>query len=88
MVYGGTWTLTMFDKKRLEAMEMRTHSRTQLRISSTERKSNIDILQIIGERRILIVNMRPRSKKFMEHLIRHNPFIINQHNGCIQHTPV
>ena len=54
LLYGcETWTINGQDKKKLEAMEMWIWRRL-LKISWTERKSNVDVLNQVGEKRILL----------------------------------
>jgi len=41
------------------------------KISCIERKSNQDILEIIGEKRLLVDSMRERRLKMIRHTLRH-----------------
>lgn len=57
--------------------------RRLLRISWSERKNNAKILQIVGEKRILLFIVRSRSEKIMGHLIRQHFYISNIMEGRI-----
>ena len=59
--------------RRLEAMEMWCWRRL-MRVSWTERGSNANILEIIGERRELLRNLRKGQMVFLGHAIRADGF--------------
>jgi len=83
LLYGcETWTINGQDKKKLEAIEMWIWRRL-LKISWTERKSNVDVLNQVGEKRILLNTIKERSGKMFGHLLRHNLFMTNIFEGRI-----
>lgn len=58
--------------------------RKLLKISWTERKSNVDVvLNQIGEKRIVLNTIKERSGKMFGHLLRHNLFMTNIFEGRI-----
>jgi len=54
-----------------------------LKISWTERKSNVDVLNQVREKRILLNTIKERSGKMFGHLLRHNLFMTNIFEGQI-----
>jgi len=82
LLYGSeTWTINEQDKK-LEAMEMWKWKRL-LKVSWIEMKNNIDILNQVEEKIILLNIIKERSGKMFGHLLRHNPFMTNIFEGRI-----
>ena len=69
-LYGAeTWSLKKQDESRLEAFEMWVWRRME-KISWTERKTNEEVLDIVGENRKLLREVRTRQKKWMEEVLR------------------
>ncbi len=64
-----TWTLRKEDIKRLEAFEMWIWRRME-GISWMERKTNEEVLRIVGEERSLIATIRRRQHKWIGHILR------------------
>ena len=70
LLYGcEAWTVSREMERRLEAMEMWCWRR-MLKVSWTERRSNVNILETIGSRRELLAVMRKRQMAFFGHVIR------------------
>ena len=70
LLYGcEAWTVSKEMERRLEAMEMWCWRRV-MRVSWTERRSNIDVLEAIGGRRELLATVRKRQMAFLGHVIR------------------
>ena len=70
VLYGSeTWTMRQEDIKRLEAFEMWIWRRME-RISWVERRTNEEILQLVGKRRSLMGTIRGRQKKWIGHILR------------------
>ena len=70
LTYGcESWTLTNPDIKRLEAMKMWIYRRMK-RISWMERVSNVEILDLVNEKRTLIKTIRQRQLTFIGHIMR------------------
>jgi hypothetical protein len=70
LLYGSeTWTLRKEDIKRLEAFEMWVWRRME-KISWTERKTNEEVLHIVGERKCLVEMITKRKKNWIGHVIR------------------
>jgi len=63
-----TWTLSILDKRRMEALEMWTW-RKMMKISWREWKSNIEVLNMIEEPRKIIKMMEIRKAKYFGHII-------------------
>jgi hypothetical protein len=55
--------------------------RRLLKISWTERKSNVDVLNQVGEKIMLLNIIKERSGKMFGHLLRHNLFMTNIFEG-------
>ena len=65
-VYGcETWTVSKVMERKLEAMEMWCWRR-MLRVSWTERRTNVNILEAIGSRRELLPLLRRRQMTFRD----------------------
>ena len=72
LLYGcETWTVSKVMEKKLEAMEMWCWRR-MLRVSWTERRTNVNILEAIGSRRELVPLLRKRQMTFLGHIMRAN----------------
>jgi hypothetical protein len=71
-----TWTINEQDKKKLEAMEMFMWRRL-IKISWIERKINVDVLNQVEEKIMLLNTIKERSGKMIGHLFRHNLFMTN-----------
>ena len=70
LLYGAeSWTLSKKMEEKLQAMEMWIWRR-MLKISWTERKSNEEVLRMIGEKRELTKTVRKRQMKFIGHTMR------------------
>ena len=70
LLYGcEAWTVSREMERRVEAMEMCCWRR-MLRVRWTERRSNANILKVIGSRRELLAGLRKRQMKFLGHVIR------------------
>lgn len=70
LLYGvESWTLSAAMVRRLEAMEMWLWRR-MMRISWTARRTNDEVLEMVGERRGLMGTVRLRQLKFFGHVMR------------------
>ena len=70
LLYGcETWTVSREMEKRLEAMEMWCWRR-MLRVSWTERRTNVNILEAIESGRELMAVLRKRQMGFLGHVMR------------------
>ena len=70
LLYGcETWTVSREMEKRLEAMEMWCWRR-MLRVSWTERRTNVNILEAIESGRELMAILRKRQMGFLGHVMR------------------
>jgi hypothetical protein len=70
LLYGAeTWTLRKEDIKRLEAVEMWMWRRME-KISWTEKITNEEVLERVGEERQLIKLIRNRKKNWVGHVLR------------------
>ena len=70
LLYGcEAWTVSGVMEKRLEAMEMWCWRR-MLRVSWTQKRSNVSILESIGSRRELLAVVRKRQMAFLGHVVR------------------
>jgi len=69
-LYGSeTWTLRKEEIRSLEAVEMWIWRRLE-KISYTERKTNEEVLRIVGEERQLTNLLRNRKKNWIGHVLR------------------
>ena len=66
-----TWTMHHAIEKRLEAMEM-WFLRRMMRVSWTERKSNVDVLKDAECVRTLINKIKKKQARFVGHVMRRN----------------
>ena len=70
LLYGcEAWTVSKEMERRLEAMEMWCWRR-MMRVSWTERRSNVNVLETIGGGRELLATVRKRQMAFLGHVIR------------------
>ena len=70
LLYGAeSWTLNKRMEERVQAMEMWMWRR-MMKISWTERKTNEEVLTMIGEKRELLKTIRRRQMKFVGHIMR------------------
>lgn len=70
MLYGvESWTISKTMVNRLEAMEMWLWRR-RMKITRTARRSNEEVLEMVGERRELMGAVRLRQLKFLGHVMR------------------
>lgn len=84
LLYGcETWTMGVYEKRRLEAMEMWMWRR-MTRTSWIEKKSNEVLLEEIKEKRSLMQRIMKRKIKLIGHLLRHNTFITNIIEGKME----
>jgi hypothetical protein len=69
-LYGAeTWTLRKEDVRRLDALEMWLWRRME-KVSWKEKKTNIEVLEIVGEKRILVDTIVQRKKNWIGHVLR------------------
>ena len=72
LLYGcEAWTVSREMENRLEAMEMWCWRR-MLKVSWTQRRSNVSILETVGSRRELMAVVRRRQMTFFGHIVRAN----------------
>lgn len=64
-----TWTLRKDELRRLEALEMWLWRKME-KISWTERKTNEEVLKIVGENKLLIRTIINRKKTWIGHVVR------------------
>ena len=70
LTYGcESWTFRKQDESRLEAMEMWIY-RQMKKISWIDKKSNKEVLEMIGEERKLLKTIRQRQLRFIGHIVR------------------
>ena len=70
LLYGAeTWSLRQEDVQRLEAFEMWIWRRMQ-KVSYTEHKTNEEVLNLVGEKRVLIETIIRRKKNWIGHVLR------------------
>jgi hypothetical protein len=70
VLYGAeTWTLRKEEVNRLNAFEMWLWRRME-KISWTEKKSNEEVLQMVGEKRKLVEVIVQRKKRWIGHILR------------------
>lgn len=86
LLYGGeTWTISRSMEKRLEAMEMWLWRR-MLKVSWTERKTNVEILRMAGEQRRLMSEIRGRQLQFVGHVMRRDELENTVLTGMVEGT--
>ena len=64
-----TWTLRKEEYKKLDALEMWLWRRME-KVSWTQRKTNEEILKIVGEKRRLVNMVVERKKRWIGHVLR------------------
>ena len=70
LLYGAeSWTLSTGMRRRLEAMELWLWRR-MMKIPWTARKTNEEVLRMVGEKRNLMIDIRKRQLKFFGHIMR------------------
>ncbi|XP_069992308.1 uncharacterized protein [Penaeus vannamei] len=70
LTYGcESWTLSKQDESRLEAMEMWIYRRMK-KISWIEKKTNKEVLEMVGEERNLLKTIRQRQLRFVGNITR------------------
>ena len=70
LLYGAeAWTINKEMERRLEAMEMWMWRR-MMKVSWTERKSNEEVLRMVGAERELLRVVRGRQMRFLGHVMR------------------
>ena len=68
-LYGAeTWTLRKEDEKRLEAFEMWVWRRME-KVSWTEKKRNEEVLDMVGEERKMLAEIKRRQRVWMERVL-------------------
>ena len=81
LLYGSeTWTLRKEDMKRLEAFEMWIWRRME-KVSWTEKRTNEEILQRVGEKRCLLETIIKRKKNWIGHIIREEGLLLDVMEG-------
>ena len=70
LLYGAeSWTLSSAMKRKLDAMELWLWRR-MLKIPWTARRTNEEVLEMVGEKRHLLMEVRKRQLKFFGHIMR------------------
>ena len=70
VLYGcETWTLRKEEKERLHAFEMWVWHRME-RVNWKDKKSNEEVLKLVGERRSLLTTVVMRKKNWIGHVLR------------------
>ena len=70
LLYGAeSWTLSTGMRRKLEAMELWLWRR-MMKIPWTARKTNEEVLRMVGEKRNLMIDIRKRQFKFFGHIMR------------------
>ena len=64
-----TWSLRKEDVRRIEAFEMWIWRRME-RISWTEKRTNEEVLNLVGEKRAMVETIVRRKKSWMGHIMR------------------
>ncbi|CAH2217516.1 jg340 [Pararge aegeria aegeria] len=74
VLYGSeSWTLKADTQKRLEALEMWCYRR-MLRISWTQKVSNVRVLQRVARSRELLLIIKKRKVEYLGHVLRHERY--------------
>ncbi|CAH2233447.1 uncharacterized protein LOC120627568 [Pararge aegeria] len=74
VLYGSeSWTLKADTQKRLEAFEMWCYRR-MLRISWTQKVSNVRVLQRVARSRELLLIIKKRKVEYLGHVLRHERY--------------
>lgn len=70
LLYGcESWTLDAATEKRIDAFEMYAYRRL-LRVSWTERKTNVEILNRMGKNKELLLTVKERKLQYIGHIMR------------------
>lgn len=76
--YGSeAWTLKADTQKRLESFEMWCYRR-MLRISWTQKVSNVKVLQRVARSRELLLTIKKRKVDYLGHILRHERYQLLQ----------
>lgn len=74
LLYGlESWTLKQEHINKLQAFEMWCYRR-MLRISWTEKKTNVEVLREMGKERELITSIKARKLQYLGHMMRGNKY--------------
>lgn len=81
LLYGcETWTMRKEERKRLLAFEMWTW-RKLAKVNWSDRKTNVEVLEMVGEERILIETIMRRKKNWMGHVLRGEGLLLEVTEG-------
>ena len=84
LMYGcETWTIKKEEAKRLEAFEMWTW-RKLAKVSWTERKTNEEVLKMVGAQRVLAETIKMRKKKWIGHVWRGKGLLLEVMEGRLE----
>lgn len=76
LMYGSeTWTLRKEEKRRLEAFEMWVWRR-MTKVSWTDKKTNEEVLRMVGQSRKLLETILERKKNWIGHVLRGNGLML------------
>lgn len=70
-----SWTIDAATEKKIEAFEMYANRR-MLRISWTEHKSNIEVIQQMGKHKELLTTIKERKLQYLEHIMKGERYIL------------
>jgi len=69
-LYGAeTWTLRKNEKRRPDALEMWILRRIK-KIAWTDRKTNVEVLEMLGEKQVIVKTIVRRKKNWIGHVMR------------------
>ena len=78
LLYGAeTWTLRKVDETRLKAFEMWAWRKLE-KISWTDHVKNVEVLERVGERRLLMSTIIKRKKNWIGHVLRGEGLMTNE----------
>lgn len=81
LLYGcETWTLRKEDQSKLEAFEMWAWRRLA-KVNWTEKKTNEEVLAMVGEERMLLTTIMRRKKNWMGHVLRGEGLLLEVMEG-------
>jgi len=84
LLYGSeTWTMRKAEKSRLEAFEMWIWRR-MARVSWKDKKTNEEVLQMVGERRRLLQTILERKKNWIGHVLRGEGLLLKVIEGRME----
>src|SRR5215470_8220200 len=84
MMYGSeTWILKKEEKRRLEAFEMWIWRR-MAKVSWMDRKTNEEVLKMVGEERKLLDVMLDRKKNWIGHISRGDGLMLEVMEACME----